>query len=303
MSHYGAISHLPTIYFSQVHIELNEMKQKLTTFWTIKKDPTDLINNSHTKTWNMTWPYGPNIVADRLYEESIMTLSLSAHALEEHPHTDSRLGFIATWHLQKLERVNVCAISFLFNQGHCWRKSLGKFTGELWKLTAKLRPCDRSSCTACGLPYDPTQEGLIQCICNIHNRHTGRTGSHPIDTIVKRSYYSFKPFHSAGSSVFEIRDYVWMLQSWISVILNKESTCFKELSSSRRSGKYIPYKLTLEYKEVVLNPMLLYFAFKIQPLNIHNLHERNLIISKEKYIGMHASYWLLILVSQLTSCL
>lgn len=83
---------------------------KVYTFWTTKKDTAEFINNSNIKTWNMAWPYGPDIVANWLHEEPIITLSFSAHAHQEHPHKDSGLDLMATWHLQKFERLTVCTV-------------------------------------------------------------------------------------------------------------------------------------------------------------------------------------------------
>lgn len=49
---------------------------------------------------------------------------------------------------------------------------------------------------------------------------------------------------------------------------------FKNITFFLQQVKEITYKSTLEYKEVVLSPMLLYFAVKIQPLTqTCDLHE------------------------------
>lgn len=49
---------------------------------------------------------------------------------------------------------------------------------------------------------------------------------------------------------------------------------FKNITFFLQQVKEMPYKSTLDYKEVVLSPMLLYFRVKIQPLNqTCDLHE------------------------------
>lgn len=68
------------------------------------------------------------------------------------------------------------------------------------------------------------------------------------------------------SSVLEIRDYVCILHSEYH-FFKQRIKMFKNITFFLQQVKEMPYKSTLEYKEVVLSSMLLYFRIKIQPLN------------------------------------
>lgn len=75
------------------------------------------------------------------------------------------------------------------------------------------------------------------------------------------------------SSVLEIRDYVCILHSEYH-FFKQRIKMFKNITFFLQQVKEMPYKSTLEYKEVVLSSMLLYFRIKIQPLNqTCDLHE------------------------------